>query len=242
VSFATAKTLLNQAATQLGLISEDITDPYTSTDANIVLLRSLLTTVGQSLVRERPWKNLRQTYTFSTDAIGTLTYALPTDYRSMVEQTEWNRTRQMPLVGAVGSQGWQALKALSNTAALDKYFRIQGNKFEVHPAPSAVETIAYEYNSEYWVMASGQTVPNKATPTASDDTLWHDPVLLLEDLKTSYREERGYDTTANMGKRKRAWNAAVSADGAAARLRLSGRATDGSSAGAPGVPETGFGV
>lgn len=245
MAYDTADNILNDTAVELKLISAKIADPYVSTDPNIVLLVALLKRVGQKLVRAHPWEQLQKTYTFNT-ANGTGDYPLPADYNRTLPQTHWNRTQQLPLAGPVNAQQWQLLKSQTNTGIVYKVMRIFGGRFYLHPTPTAIEQLAYEYISRYWVQVSPASSPGAealSAATASGDTLYFDRLLLIAALKLAWLEEAGEDATAADREFKAEWGFATGADGSASPvLSINGRGArivrmlDGLN-----IPETGLG-
>jgi hypothetical protein len=241
MAWDTAANILNDSAIELGLKTAEITDPYGSTDGNIIQLCRLLKSVGQDLVRDFPWSHLTVIHTLST-ADGTASYSLPADFARMVDNTHWNRTQQFPLAGPVNGQAWQLLKAQTSTGVVNKFFRVFGGLIYLHPTPTAIETLAFEYQSTYWVKETGESAPNTETPDAYTDTLYFDRRLLVTALKVAFLRAKGFDSTAAQEDFDKALTRAHGADGAAPVLSLSGRGPtvtrmlDGVN-----FPETGFG-
>lgn len=218
--FDTALNILNDAAVELGLYSTDLADPFASTDANVVLLRRLLKGLGQDLLRDHPWTHLQAEAAINT-VIATASYALPADFNRDIDQTHWNDTTDLPLAGPASPQEWQFLKAVAAAGVLYKIFRTKGDLVFIHPTPTAVESLKYEYISRYWVRPTGQAAPTSETTTASTDTLHFDRRLLVAGLKLAFRSARGFDPAAEQNAYNMALARAKGGDGAAPVLRLS---------------------
>src|SRR5688500_4117237 len=107
--FDTADNIINSAALELGLLPSAVSNPFASTDPAILQLCALLNRVGRMLVRARPWSWLTKEYTFNT-AGGTASYALPSGFDRMKDQTHWNRTTALPLGGPASPWSWQMMK------------------------------------------------------------------------------------------------------------------------------------
>lgn len=241
MAFDTAVNILNDAAVELGLYSENLADPYDSTDANVILLCRLLKSTGQELLRAHPWSHLQKTHTFST-ADGTASYALPTDFARMTERTQWNRDQALPLMGPLSAQGWQLLQAIT-TASPHQMFRIFGDLFYISPTPSSVETVALEYQSRYWVDLGGGSTPDSETPTDGTDSLFFDRLLLLRSLKLAYMQEKGFDTSAAQRLRDEAMQMAIGADSSAPVLSLNSRGVGANRLlDRSNIPDTGYGT
>ncbi len=240
MAWDTADNILNDAAVELGLYSVDLADPFGSLDANVILLRRLLKGLGQDMARDYAWTHLQKEATLTT-AASTASYALPSDFGRVIDQTHWNRTQQMPLAGPANAQQWQFLKAVSASGVLYKIFRTYGDLVYIYPTPTATESIRYEYVSRYWVKPSGQASPTTEAPTAATDALWLDRRLLVAGVKLYFRRARGFDTTAEQTEFDAAVRRAQGGDGAAPVLSLNGGGSGVPLLGAGNAPATGYG-
>lgn len=241
MDFTTADNILNDAAVELGIAQTDLADPYASTNQNIIHLRRLLKRVGRRLCRARDWTHLVREHTFST-VNGTESYALPSDYVRIKDETQWNRTLSSPLDGPVESQDWQTLKASTASSGVFKRFRVWQGLFWLEPTPTGIETIAYEYVSNLWVVPTGATWPTACTnvPTLPTDTLRFDEDLLVAALKLAWKEAKNQDTSAALEDLQQAWSAVAGGDGAKPVLSLSGGRAFRPCC--PRLPDTGWGL
>jgi hypothetical protein len=241
MAFDTSLNILNKAAKRVGIATSDSADPYGETDQNWVQLRNLLEELGEELLRKHAWSHLQKTHTFNT-ADGTASYALPTDFHRLIDQTEWNRTQDLPLGGPVSPQGWQLLQALSSSLSVTQLFRIYGNLVYIHPTPSAIESVAFEYQSRYWVKESGQGDPNTESADAKEDTLHFDSHLLVTGLQFKFLAAKGFPVGETQRNYEDALAACLGGDGAAPVLRIDGagmrinRLLDSNN-----MPDTGYG-
>jgi hypothetical protein len=108
MAFDTAGQIINDALVEVGLSS--VTDPFSDLDPNVVQMQTLLKTVGRETLREHSWTILRKQATFTT-VQGTPSYAIPSDFYVMEDQSGWNRTNRLPLGGPLSPQEWQYLKS-----------------------------------------------------------------------------------------------------------------------------------
>lgn len=149
----TAGNIVNDAAVELGL--EASSDPFTSTDANHVMLVKLLKSLGRDLWRERSWSHLQREHLFVTVS-GTPNYSLPNDFGRMEPQTGWNRTNRLPLGGPMTEQEWQYLKARLVGVVFTVLFRPLQKQLWLYPDTSTPGgyTIAFEYLSRYFTQTA----------------------------------------------------------------------------------------
>lgn len=219
--FSAAETIINDAAVELGLKSADITDPFGSTDPNIILLVRLLKRVGRSLVRARDWSQLTKEYNFPT-VNGTFSYALPADFDRMKDETQWNRTTVNQLGPPVDGRAWQEMKARTATAVFHMPFRVWKNLLYVFPTPTTPETIYYEYVSNRWSQSAISSIPTNSNPILTD-TIWFDEALVVAGLKLAFARAKSLPTTALLQDEfNQAYEAAAGADVAGGPISISG--------------------
>ncbi|WFG54192.1 putative tail protein [Myxococcus phage Mx9] len=241
MAWDTAASIINDAAVELGLLVSDVADPYASSDVNLAQLCRLLKSLGQDLVRDYQWTHLKKQWTFATQA-GLANYEMPPDYNRFVDQTGWNRTQQMPLLGPLSAQGWQLLQVLTSAGTADVMYRLVGGEFVLYPTPQSNNTIAYEYISSHWVGTGGSETPNADAPTSGGDTLFFDGRLLVCGLKLKWQRAKGFDSTACQDDYDKALARAQGGDGAAPVLSLNHRPfSQNRMLDCANVPETGFG-
>jgi hypothetical protein len=187
--YDTALTILGRASVQLGL-GRIQGDAYASTDPNIQQLCEFLRQVGDDLSKEHDWTNLVRPCSFTTDG-ASMSYLLPADFHDFMDDTGWNRSQRMPLVGPVSPQERAYLQARLPGVILNVIFSIQGGLLTFPVVPPTGAVVAFEYQSSYWVMSAGNSTPDKGDPTANDDLLLYDSDLILAALKLRYGEEKG---------------------------------------------------
>lgn len=218
--FDTAANIINDAAKQLGLVSSSVSDPFASVDPAVLQLNAHLKAVGRKLVKAHGWSQLQKTHTLPWVA-STASYSLPTDFDRLLDETMWNRTGQVP-VPPVGPGTWQLLKAMTSSGVVWPLVRIYGNLLYFHPTPSSTDTIAFEYISNYWVTASGQTAPNKTEPTVTTDTIWFESTMVVDALKYAWETAKGFASQGSLDEYIAGLRLSKSADGAAPVLTLGG--------------------
>lgn len=217
----TVAEIVSDAAIELGIAARDIADPFASSDSNIAQMLRLLKSGGRDLAKQRDWTHLQKEYTFVT-AVGVSTYPLPSDYRKMVDDSQWNRTSQRPLGGPVTGQQWQMLKARSVTSTVALWFRIwQGQLFLKDPADA--QTIAFEYQGLSWIKPNGQQSPTSETPTAFNDVVCFSSSLAVTRLKRDFRRNKKQNSDAEDADYDAALNASENEDAVGRTIYLGGR-------------------
>jgi hypothetical protein len=241
MAFDNVLNIVSDAAVEAGL--DAVTAVYASTDKNVILLRTLLKSLGQEIVGERDWTYLQLQTSFNT-VNGTGDYPLPAGFKKMAPQSGWNRTTRFPLGGPLSPQEWQYLKAQVSNLSITALFRPMQGRIFIYPTPTSVQEIAYEYLTSYWVaVAAASTTPVKDAPTVDTDVLLIDRLLLVKALAYTFKSKKGLATSNDLDEYESALQKAKDDDAAAAAeiLSLGGpkrrlHMIDGSN-----IPLTGFG-
>lgn len=181
----------------------------------------LLNREGEALSRW-PWQALikEDTITLST---ADQDYALATDFRYILPETQWNRDDRRQLVW-LNSEEWQFFKGWTTVNGLNLRARIRNNELEFEQTIASGDngkTIAYEYVSKYWTEDSGSTAQQKFA--ADTDTSVLDEEILTLGLIWRFRKSKGLNFEADLIEYNRQVELAKAHDGAARMLRL-GRA------------------
>lgn len=199
--YDTAGNIINSAAVECGLTAAP--DPFTSTDAAFIQLRTLLTNTGRELLSLFQWNKLVKVHSITTNVPpDTGNYDLPTDFGYMIDQTGWTPTNAgmgLPLGGPLTEQDWAYL-VNTNLASSTIYvsFKLSQGQFQVlpQPPPDAID-IVFSYISRWWVgLAVAPTVLAQDNVTATDNVVFYEPILIVKFLKLRFLEAKGFDTTA----------------------------------------------
>ena len=223
-TFVSAGEIINDAAIELGLIGGNITDPYSSSDQNIVLLCRLLKKCGRELARQHQWTWMQRTCEF-TSVQNQSTYPLPSDFRMMLNQTGWNRTNRLPLGGPMSPQEWEFLKARLAGVVFTVLFRPLNQTIVLYPdinTPGGYD-IAFEYQSNAWASPAGGSGPTQTNALLYTDIVYFDPNLAMLRLKAAFLEAKGFESGAAQNEYMLALEQAMGDDSASPILRMDGR-------------------
>lgn len=166
-----------------------------NTDETAVRLLAIAQTEGRHLSRRHDWSVLQREHTFTT-VNGTASYDLPSDFRSILDGTIWNRTQYDEVRGGLSPAEWQHWKSsqLGNTTYRDRY-RIKPDsntlKFYIDPTPTAAEDYVFEYISDAWCQSSGGAA--QTAWAADTDTGILDEYLMERGILWRYKRELGHD-------------------------------------------------
>lgn len=156
-------------------------DPIASTDKNVAQAVDLLNWLGTELASAIK-THLEREFTITT-AGSALSYALPSDYLEMVDDSLWNNSGIYPLSGPITPQAERFLHAWNGVTTVRIPFRILGNRITFPVAPGNGLEITGLYISRNWVQTSGATSPDADHVTTSSDYVLFDPTLVVLGLK-----------------------------------------------------------
>jgi hypothetical protein len=197
-----------------------------TTDLQVIQLRELLNTEGTELEKRSStgWEALIAEATFTTVATedqGALTTIIGASnaYRSILNETIWNRTDGTPIYGPRAPHTWQGYKAIDFAGPYPEY-RIRGGHLWLLPVPTAGQTCAFEYVTRNWLQTSGGTP--LSVIAADTDVPLLDESLLKKGLEWRWRKAKGLDYSQDFDDYERAVVDALARDGTKARKDLAG--------------------
>jgi hypothetical protein len=188
--------IISQVAVEVGL--NPTADPFAEGDPAYQQMIYLCNSSGIELLQSDAWGELRREYTFTVPAGNDGTFALPDDFRYMIDQTGWERRENVPLFGPASPQQWQYLLGRDLVSStIYAIFRLTEGKLYLfpQPAPEGLE-IAYEYISDNWVADSAAPGNYDHKVKAAGDIVLYEPHLFERLLKYRFLQARGFDTTA----------------------------------------------
>lgn len=187
-----------------------------SLDAGTRQLLQLANREGRELSARYPWQVLTREATFTTVATesqGTLASIIGATQtlRSVVGETLWNRTTGEPVCGPRDGRTWQAYKSQTFTSPLAEY-RIRGDSLLILPAPTAGQTIAFEYVSGSWLTDSVGTTYRSAFAVDTDVVLL-DAEIMRVGLEWRWLQRKGFEYAESFASYERMVADAMARDG-----------------------------
>lgn len=188
---------------------------------------------------------LDQTCTATANGItiifGRDTYFLPDDFAYFQQLTWWDRTYRWQMFGPLSPQEWQVLKSGLSPVGPRRFFRIMGNKFYLHPAPSVTgDTLVFEYDSNAWCQSSGAIA--QSTWLADTDYYSLDDDCFILGLKWRYKAAKGLDYAQEKRDYDIQCERTVARDGGNKDLMTNKQARDIYLLNYNNTPDTGFGT
>jgi len=165
---------------------------YGSSDPQVVQIKALLEEIGIDMASRVAWEGITFQATHTTIAAedqGAMTAIAANGFKYIKNQTIWDRTDRLPVLGPLSAQEWQALKAMVVTGPRYRH-RIRGGKLLVNPAPAAGHEWDFEYVSQNWILGADLTT-YKQFFTLDTDTVLLPDVALLQGLRWVWKREKG---------------------------------------------------
>lgn len=165
-----------------------------TTDTQVKQVMALLEEEGNDLKSRGDWQALTFEATFTTVATasqGAMTSIATNGFRKIKNDTIWDRTNSVPVMGPLNAQQWQDRQVLSSTGPRSE-FRIRGGNLLVTPVPTAGWTWAFEYMSNNWILGADGTT-YKEYFTLDTDTILLPERLVLSGLRGRWKKEKGFE-------------------------------------------------
>lgn len=181
-------------------------------DPQVLQIAGLLDEFCDDLSLRKIWQatNLEAIFTsVATESQGTLDTLCPYGYQGIVLDSFFDRTQMLPLFGGIAGAEWQARKAFNFTGPYYQ-FRVWQNQLWFNPVPPAGHTIAFEYNSNFFVKNEAVDGADPALYRqywAKDtDTCLIDDALPIAWLRWAWKKEKGLEYAEDFNKYERLVN------------------------------------
>lgn len=183
-------------------IAEDVADQLSlprptvlvgnTTDNTAQKILRHVTRTCRALATRYDWQELRGEHTFTTVATASQASATPIadDFLRMVPDTMYNRTKRY-MVMPLTAEEWQAHQASSTTRVYDAY-TIRANTLLMAPTPTAGQTVAYEYITNF-IGYQATLTDFVGTFAADTDTPLLDSEMIILGTVWRYLQSEGDD-------------------------------------------------
>ena len=185
-------TIVQRVCERTGLPSP--TAVFATADVQVTQLRALLEEEGNDLAARGSWQGLTfeaSLTTIATEDQGAMTTIANNGFRSIMNDTIWDRTDRLPVLGPMSDQEWQAMKAVVVTGPRYR-FRIRGGHLLVNPTPPSGHNWRFEYVSDNWILGI-DGVTYKQYFTLDTDTVLLPENLLILGLRWRWLKAKGFE-------------------------------------------------
>jgi hypothetical protein len=163
-----------------------------ATDTTVRRLYALAKIEGKALMQRHQWQELITEASLTTLAAEDqgLIETIAPGFAWWIGGTIWNRTIQDQIGGPLSPQEWQSDKAQVSTGPYSQ-FRIRLKHLYMYPAPTAGQSVKFEYGSRYWCQSAGGT--GQETWAADTDTGILSEHLMTLGVRWRYQQLNGLD-------------------------------------------------
>lgn len=217
------KSLLQIVQAVTGELKIEVTPTVviSSTDSEVQLIRSLVVAACDELTQDYDWEQLMFISSF-TLVQGQSTYPLPSDFVRLLDNTLWNASQHLRILGPQSPETWARLTRGVVNSGPRYQFRLQGNNFNFIPVPgNSGDVIQYDYVSASYVIDAGTSAQKRDFESDADRTIFSDR-LLIDCVKLKYLETNGFDSSAVYSDFMRSLASTRAANTAGGTLNLNG--------------------
>jgi len=120
----------------------------------------------------------------------------PADFDRQIDRTHWDKSKHWEMLGPSTPQQQEWLRSgWISTGPRIRYW-YKGGRFQIWPPLGSTESLSYEYQSTFWVRATGATAVSKSAFAVDTDTCIFPDPLMEALIRLKYFEVKGFDTTA----------------------------------------------
>jgi len=148
-------------------------------------------------------------------------FDLPTDFAAMIDDTQWNMNTQLPALGPINPQSWQAMTVRGDTANMRFMWRIRNKALWIKSPPDAAntQTLVFEYLSKYWAVKASDGSPTDIMKENGDYHIYPWQLMVLY-TRAKWFENEGFDSSGAQMDFLKALNYELGADKGATSLSL----------------------
>jgi len=170
-----------------------------TSDPQIKQIRALLEEEGVDLAARGGWQGITFEASLTTAAAedqGAMSTIASNGFNYVKNNTIWDRTSRLPVLGPMDAVEWQAMKAVVTSGPRYR-FRIRGDHLLVNPSPTAGLSWKFEYVSKNWILGADLTT-YKQYFTLDTDTILLPETLVLQGLRWRWKKEKGFEYSEDM--------------------------------------------
>jgi len=165
-------------------------------------------------------------------------YALPPDFHSITDRTQWDKSKHWEMLGPEDPQQWQWLKSGYISTGPRIRWRILDDHFQTWPPMNTQEYLGFEYRSKGWARSSTGAIKNSMT-VDTDTSLFPDRIMVLA-TKLKFFQIKNFDTTALLQDYNRYLSVAKAEDKGSPNLSFAPQPSK-VLIGYANIPDTGYG-
>ena len=193
--------ICNRALQSVGFPAQ--ADVAGSTDPAVIQMVQAANQAATDLLGMAYWEVMHKTYQITIGPYGpsppsSAFVALPEDFFMFFDQTQWNNSQQLPMIGPVLPQDWQRVTVRTANFTTRMLWRVRDGQWEIKSPPSDAQDISMEYISQAMVQDADDGTLYKNFANKNGDTFLLDAYLIYYLTKAKWLEVKGFDSAAAM--------------------------------------------
>lgn len=242
-TYDTLSTLVRRLASTVGFPKP--ADPAGSLDPAVEQMVAAVNMAGADMLNLYDWQNLCKMA--DLDIIADFPgqkekgFDLPKDFATFVDQSQWNKSTQLPAIGPVSPQAWMQLQVRNPKVVLTFLWQVRGNQLWIQSPPANVQVFTYMYMSRGWVIDADNQDLYKNEASKNGDTILFDEYLMLLLSRAKWQTIKGFDATSALGEFKLNYEIRKGKAKGAPILSLTGTTGLNLINMAMNIPDTGYG-
>jgi hypothetical protein len=193
--------ICNRALQSVGFPAQ--TDVAGSIDPAVIQMVQAANQAATDLLGMHYWEVMHKTYTLVIGPFGpsppsSALFPLPEDFLMFFDQTQWNNSQQLPMIGPVLPQDWQRVTVRTADFVTRLLWRVRDGQWEIKSPPSDAQTISMEYISQAMVQDQDDSTLFKNFADKNGDIFLLDCYLIYYLTKAKWLEVKGFDSAAAM--------------------------------------------
>ena len=165
-------------------------------------------------------------------------YNLPSDFETITDRTQWDKSKHWEMLGPEDAQQWQWLKSGYISTGPRVRWRILDGQFQIWTIMNTNEYLGWEYRSNAWAKSAAGVAQQQFL--ADSDTCLYDSRVMVLATKLKYFQTKSFDTTALMQDYQRYLSIAKANDKGAPNLSFAPYPSK-VLIGYANIPDTGYG-
>jgi len=178
-------------------------DPAGSPDPAVQQMVTAVNMAAEDMLNLYDWQNLAKPFEIEIKADFSgqreKAFDLPGDWWCFIDQTQWNKSTQLPAIGPVSPQAWMQLQVRNPKVVMTFMWQVRENKLWIQSPPDAPQIFSFFYMSRGWVRDADNPEIIKNSATKNGDVILFDPYLTTLLARAKWQQIKGFDSAVAMG-------------------------------------------
>lgn len=200
-SYATLAKTVNDMSLMVGMGKQP--DPAGSADPAVQQMVAAANMAGADMLNLYDWQKMAKPFEIEIKAeypgqkeIG---IDLPKDFWCFIDQTQWNKSTQLPALGPISPQAWQQIMIRNPKIVMTFMWQVRDDKLWIQCPPDTPQIFSFYYMSRGWVQDQDNPDLYKNQATKNGDLILFDDYLMVLLARVKWLQMKGMDSTSAAG-------------------------------------------